>query len=175
MAKKPTRAERSAANKAAFAREKELEAEARRLRREALIAPIPHCKANEARFKYTPELADEICARVMAGQTIPQIAKLEHMPSYVTIYRWLNTYEGFAKEHAKALELSSHADAALMQETRNAVIRGDIEPDVGRVAMHASEWLASKRNAKMYGDKPAGFEGQGAQPVLNLNLTVKKE
>ncbi|PQV51852.1 terminase [Paraburkholderia sp. BL21I4N1] len=51
---------------------------------------------------YTPELADEICERIANGETLREITREPHMPSYRSVYRWREAYPQFASRFAHA-------------------------------------------------------------------------
>lgn len=60
---------------------------------------------------YTPELADEICSRIAEGEPLRQICRDEHMPSWRTVYRWIEADEEFASRIARARDLGFDAIA----------------------------------------------------------------
>lgn len=51
---------------------------------------------------YTPELADEICERIANGETLREITREPHMPSYRSVYRWREANPEFASRFAHA-------------------------------------------------------------------------
>jgi hypothetical protein len=51
---------------------------------------------------YTPELADEICERIANGETLREITRDSHMPSYRSVYRWREAFPEFASRIAHA-------------------------------------------------------------------------
>ena len=51
---------------------------------------------------YTPELADEICERIANGETLREITRDAHMPSYRSVYRWREANPEFASRIAHA-------------------------------------------------------------------------
>lgn len=163
------------ANQQAFyeARERaiELARVEREERRRLLAAPIPwKCGAHS---KYTGKVADEICNRLISGETLTMICRDDKMPSYPTVIKWLRDHEQFRIDYGVALELSAHCEADMMSHIRRAAIAGDIESDVARVSMDASKWLAKMRNNKLYGDK-GGDQLKGnpeVPPILNITLS----
>lgn len=40
--------------------------------------------------EFSQEIADEICERLISGQLLEEICRLEHMPTRVTVWRWKN-------------------------------------------------------------------------------------
>ncbi len=55
---------------------------------------------------FTQQLADAVCERLAAGQTLREVCAAEEMPSSATVRRWvLADPEGFGKQYAIAKEL----------------------------------------------------------------------
>ncbi len=102
---------------------------------------------------YTEETAKEICDRIEAGQTIRQICEDRDMPAWNTIRTWLQQFEAFQTQYARARENSAHASADLIQDLANQAKDGTLEPNAARVAIDAHKWLAGKRKPKVYGDR----------------------
>lgn len=83
--------------------------------------------------QYTPEMAAIILARIEAGQTVRQVAADPDMPSYRTIYDWVNDQPDFGeawnemrRERARARreELIRRASAAREAEVQLALAEG---------------------------------------------------
>lgn len=127
---------------------------------------------------FTQELADEICERICTGESVRQIADLEHMPSRQTIYRWLLKNEGFRDQYARAKEFQSdyHAEEILdiaddgtndweEREFKNGkgtyIALNDEAIARSRLRVEARKWLMGKMKPKKYGD--------------HLDLTTKGE
>lgn len=53
---------------------------------------------------YDPRFGRVICQRVMDGETVRQITADPRMPSYPTLYRWLQVHPDFAADYAAARE-----------------------------------------------------------------------
>ena len=54
---------------------------------------------------YTGALAEEICLRIAEGESLVAICREEAMPGRATVFRWLQKYEAFRNEYARAKEL----------------------------------------------------------------------
>lgn len=54
---------------------------------------------------YTPALADEICERLAAGETLRDICRDEHIPSFRSVYRWRESNAEFSARFALAREI----------------------------------------------------------------------
>lgn len=102
---------------------------------------------------YNEETAKEICDRIENGETIRQICADKDMPAWNTIRTWLQQYEAFQAQYARARENSAHASADLIQDLADKAKNGELEPNAARVAIDAHKWLAGKRKPKVYGDR----------------------
>jgi len=83
--------------------------------------------------QYTPEMAAIILARIEAGQTVRQVAADPDMPSYRTIYDWVESQPDFGeawsemrRERARARreEIIRRGSAAWEVEIRDALAEG---------------------------------------------------
>lgn len=84
------------------------------------------------------------------------------MPSWATVWRWLDADESFRAQYARARELQAHAIAEMaMQEAEAAE-----DAKTGRLAFDARKWFAAKVAPKTYGDKiTQEHTGPGGGPV----------
>lgn len=62
--------------------------------------------------KFTPEIADEICARLAEGEPLRQICRDPHMPNWSTVYDWMDSDKAFSQRIARARERGEEAIAA---------------------------------------------------------------
>ena len=109
---------------------------------------------------YTPELADAICARLAAGESLLGICRDEGMPAEATVRRWaLVDMDGFAAKYTQAREDQAHAIAE--QAVEEAVKAED--PQLGRLAFDARRWFAGKVAPRIYGER------------INVDATVKRD
>ena len=70
---------------------------------------LPRAKGRPS--KYTPALADEIALRISAGEPLRQISRDEHMPSWMSVYRWMDDNAEFSLRIAQAREKGEEAIA----------------------------------------------------------------
>lgn len=101
--------------------------------------------------KFSDELADTICNRLMSGESLVKICSDESMPDRVTVIRWMGRDEDFATKCARARE----AQADLMDDKIIEVAEA-CTPDTwksDKVKISAYQWRASKLAPKKYGDK----------------------
>ena len=100
----------------------------------------------------TPELCNEICARVAKGETLTDICRDATMPDWSTVHRWAARCDVFRNDLTRARaasrslgrRASGHLDAEL--PTREAIRRA-------RLRMQSRQWLAGKYNSR-FADKP---------------------
>lgn len=117
---------------------------------------------------YTPELAEEICERLAAGQSLNGICKDAHMPDETTVRHWvLENRSGFTARYHVAREIQADTLAEAIvdisddtfdpvapedraQRTRDDIF-GKVQRD--RLRIDARKWFASKVAPKKYGER----------------------
>jgi hypothetical protein len=98
-----------------------------------------------------PEVVDEICARLIAGEGIVQIARSPHIPAASTIYGKMASDEEFKTRIARAREAQQEAIA---DETVDMADKATMEDwQVVKLRIWARQWRAAKLAPKKYGDK----------------------
>jgi hypothetical protein len=114
---------------------------------------------------YTPALADEICERIAAGETLKEICRDAHMPDEKTVRTWaLEDREGFSPRYARArdLQLERWADelVEISDDGRNDWMERNGETVVDHEHIQRSKlrsdnrkWLLSKLRPDRYGDR----------------------
>ena len=102
---------------------------------------------------YSPDVAEEICARVATGEDILSICSSEGMPSHTTLHRWREVRPEFRDAYTRARELSGEASEARIQKIMKDLRAGDIDANAARVLLDAEKWLAAKRAPRTHGDK----------------------
>lgn len=114
---------------------------------------------------YTPEIAAEICARLMRPESLRQICSDPDMPSRSTVNLWLLEYPEFSDQYsrAKAIQADQHADMILEVafDTQGDVIAdeyGNVKPNHefinrSKLKIDALKWHARVTAPKKYGDK----------------------
>jgi len=118
--------------------------------------------------KYSPELADSICARIEAGEAIVNICKDDAFPGERTVYTWLEEKEDFRQRYARARERQADLYAAQIIELADKCRIGTKTTEKGdgsvetvtadmversRLQIDARKWYASKLAPKKWGDK----------------------
>lgn len=118
---------------------------------------------------YTRELADEICERIAAGQSLKEICRSPGMPSDTAVRKWaIEDHDGFSSRYARArdLQLEALSDDLLeiSDDGRNDWMvrnKGDSEEvafnseHVQRSKLRSDnrKWLLSKLKPEKYGDR----------------------
>lgn len=125
-----------------------------------------------APFKFTQEIADEICQRLAKGESLRKICgsdRDDFLPGQTVVFEWLKTNDDFAKQYAHARELQADhyveeiidiadaPNATTNAETGAAELR---DPARDRLRVDARKWVASKLAPKKYGER-VGVEHSG--------------
>ena len=120
---------------------------------------------------YNRQLADEICSRVIEGQTIQEIGSSPGMPHWTTIWKWVARHPEFCEMWliAKRAQMLREAESILeiADDGRNdwmqrRVDDGTFEPIVdkdniqrSRVRIDARKWLLAKMMPSIFGERVA--------------------
>ncbi len=100
--------------------------------------------------------SQELESAVLASLSVRSMVKtceMEGMPSRETIYRWIDGVEGFSDKYARAVRERSDHRAEMIDEIGEKVLRGEVEPNAGKVVIDALKWTASKLQPKKYGER----------------------
>ncbi len=123
-----------------------------------------------AHTTYTQKIADEICSRLAAGESLRAICKDEHLPTRATVHNWLvENREGFFDQYTRARDvgLDELADEMLeIADTTQVGVRSENSYDgykevredmLGhrKLRVDARKWYLSKLAPKKYGDRLA--------------------
>lgn len=140
---------------------------------------------------FTPEIADEICERLMGGESLRAICEPDRMPNRSTVFRWLGQaelkdpepcYVEFSTQYARAREEQADAifDECLQiadEGTNDYMASQDDEGGVAyklngehiqrsKLRIDTRKWMAGKLRPKRYGDKLEVEQ-------TNFNVTIK--
>ncbi len=102
--------------------------------------------------KYSDQLVAVICERLAEGESLRHICDEPDMPSFRTVFRWLEANPIFCQQYARAREVQAHnlAERAV-SEGMSASTKDDAQ--AARVRFDALRWMAGKLAPKVYGDK----------------------
>lgn len=111
---------------------------------------------------FTQEIADAICARLSAGESLNRICKDEGYPSESTVRGWVvDDREGFSAKYTRARDIG--LDVVADQVFDIADHGTDAVRD--RLRFDARRWYLSKLAPKRYGDKLAVGGDEDAGPI----------
>jgi hypothetical protein len=127
----------------------------------------------------TPELLDEICDRIAAGEFLMDICKDEHMPSRESVRRWVNKdHMGMWDMYHRAqfsrvfgwvdeiMEIAddSSGDWKVSPKGRKQIDKEAVQRS--RVRIDTRKWLLAKLLPKQFGDKVIQeISGPGGGPI----------
>jgi hypothetical protein len=118
----------------------------------------------------TPEIVEEICTRLMNGETLREICRDPHLPHRATVFRWLHADKEFCDQYtiAREIQLDDLADEMLeiADDSTNDWIERHREgaEEAGwrvhsehiqrsRLRIETRKWLLGKLAPKKYGDR----------------------
>ncbi len=115
---------------------------------------------------YSEELASEICAKMIEGESLRSICRSNSMPSASSVFLWLTKHPSFSEQYAKAQKERS---TAMFEEMLDIADEADEEPSSiakARLQVDTRKWALSRMNPKKYGDKvEQTLQGPDGGPV----------
>jgi hypothetical protein len=117
------------------------------------------------RTRYTDALAEAICDRLAAGESLVKLCADPGMPGISTVMRWAERNPEFRAMYTRARALQAHA---LADEVLHTIRRDDLAPADKQARLKGLTWMAGKLAPVKYGEVPE--EGEG--PAL-LTIVVK--
>lgn len=111
--------------------------------------------------KYSAEVADSICERLMQGESLLSICRDESMPGKTAVFNWLARYQEFADKYARAKatqadymaeEILEIADDAERDYTEGGQFNGE-NVQRARLRVDTRKWLMSKLQPKKYSER----------------------
>jgi hypothetical protein len=134
---------------------------------------------------YTDEMADKICDGLAEGRSLRSICCDPEMPAQSTVFRWLADPDRatFREQYARAREAQADAlfDEMLdiaddgsndwmerkRQDGSTEEVLNHEHIQRSKLRVDARKWMASKLNARVYGDKLDLTSGN--EPLRNLD------
>jgi hypothetical protein len=98
---------------------------------------------------FTQEVADQICQRLEAGQSLRAAAAASDI-NHATVLLWTKTFPTFANQYTRAREVGYQLLADQIIEISDSQT-GDVARD--RLSVDSRKWMLSKMLPKVYGDK----------------------
>lgn len=112
---------------------------------------------------YNEEIAEKICAGIMAGYGLRKICSQEGFPHIATLFVWLSKADHpFYEQYARAREVQAEflADELIeLADDDSRDVSGELQMPNGvavqrsRLKVDTRKWIASKLLPKRYGDK----------------------
>lgn len=116
---------------------------------------------------YTKDVADTICGRIVAGESLRRICADDDMPAASSVFKWLRENDEFSQQYAKAKEeqaegfadeLVSIADEREYEKVEVDGVPLAVKFDATAVARNrlrvdTRKWVASKLLPKKYGER----------------------
>jgi len=111
---------------------------------------------------FTQDLADEICIRIAEGESLRKICDDAHMPTRVSVWRWLRDNPEFSSQYAHAREDQAEHYADEIIEIADT----DEDSNRARVRIDARKWKASKMDRRRFGDAmTTTLQGKDGGPI----------
>ena len=99
---------------------------------------------------YTEELAERICERLAAGETLRAICRDDGMPGIQTVLDWKARNAAFSGQYETARVTGYQLMADELTEIADDKLG---EPQRDRLRIDTRKWLLSKALPKVYGDR----------------------
>jgi hypothetical protein len=132
---------------------------------------------------YKKDIAAEICARLVEGESLKSICRDPLMPDIKTVYLWMAQNEEFLHQYARAKEDQADTmqeeilDIADTEPVQVVDDKGIARIDSGhvnwmRLRIDSRKWIAAKLKPKKYGDRQI-LAGDSDNPVeIKADLAV---
>ena len=119
---------------------------------------------------FTNEIADTICERIAAGESLLSICSSDGMPHQATVFRWLadEKYAAFCDMYACAREVQGDTKFDQVGDMAHSVVSGQVDPQAARVFIDAIKWQAAKLSPRKYGDKVEHTGKDGGALVVEI-------
>ena len=148
--------------------------------------------------KFTPEIANEICRRIVSGESLRSVCFSENMPSRETVYQWMykarlesdkdsplarfpDNYRAAREYQAEVvyddlLEIADDATNDWMDKQFGQTTARIPDPETAqrsKLRVDTRKWILARMNRKRYGEKVTQeHTGEGGGPV---NYVVQVE
>ena len=139
---------------------------------------------------YSKDIAADILARIMGGESLRSICRDEAMPARSTVHLWLAKNADFSDQYARACDIRAEEMFDEMFEiaddgTNDWMLRGSGEDAIevtnheniqrSRLRIDTRKWALSKMNPKKYGEKITNeVVGKDGGPIATTQIDAKK-
>jgi hypothetical protein len=101
----------------------------------------------------TPDLLGEFLRRISHGRSISSVCADNDMPDTSTVYDWISKDSDFSERYARACADRGLLYADRISDISDKLMKGEIAPDVARVAIDSYKWISARLVPKLYGDR----------------------
>jgi hypothetical protein len=129
--------------------------------------------------EYSPQLGEEICLRIAAGETLKKICKGADMPNKDTVIRWVLKKPDFAEMYnfARQVQAELLGDEILDIAKDNSNDKNEdgtpnhANVQRSRLEVDTIKWYLARINARKWGDKVTSeVTGKDGAPLVNVDL-----
>ncbi len=108
--------------------------------------------------KQRPELLtdafiESLCDWMAEGNSVRAYCRVNTQYKPSTICTWLNEYEDFAEQYARAINMRADAKFDKIDDVIEDMRSKVVDPQMARVEIDAIKWQAGKMSPKKYGEK----------------------
>jgi hypothetical protein len=133
---------------------------------------------------YSPEIAERICLRLAAGESLRKICQGSEFPGRDTVLGWVFKNPEFAEMYktARAIQVQGYADEVLDIADDSS---GDVNEDGtvnhanvqrARLMVDSRKWVLAKMLPKQFGDKVSQeVSGPDGQPLIPVDDEIKEK
>lgn len=138
-------------------------------------------------MKFDQAIANDICAKLMKGQSLRQVCRDELLPGRDVVYEWLAENKAFADQYARACEMRAEAIFDEMFEIADDGSNDwmkSLDEDGGtdyklngehvqrsKLRIDARKWALSKMQPKKYGEK-VDIEHSGGVAITSITRKI---
>lgn len=127
---------------------------------------------NRRPSSFSKKVANQICERLIAGESLRAICDSAGMPNKSTVFRWLDRHTEFRDQYARAREIQAEMMAdellSIADDASGDLTKGESGHVGNSAAVHRSKlrvetrkWIASRLLPKKYGEKlEVGHSGE---------------
>lgn len=101
--------------------------------------------------KYTAEMADAICERMIEGESLVKICEDPEMPTRTTVYRWMDANPDFVTRCARAREGLADYLVDAIEDLASKTTTDNFQ--AMKVKIATAQWRAMKMAPRVYGDR----------------------
>lgn len=121
---------------------------------------------------YNQDIAQEVCSRIVEGESLRSICRDPSMPGLKTIFDWFPKHPEFTQQYEKAM--AQRADTCLEDMFEIADNATSENANVARLQVDVRKWAASKLKPKKYGDSMLNKLADSDGNKLELSISHAK-